>query len=150
LWEAAVFIERRSVRLDVHARSGAAAAIDGVTGELVQARLTPSPEHIRSRVQALAGPVAVSYEAGPTGFALYRMLTSAGIRCQVAAPSKLQKPAGDRVKTDARDAVHLARLLRLDEVTPVAITSKQCANMRRKKAGKSGAKEAALANSGLT
>jgi transposase len=68
----------------------------------------------------------------------------------VAAPSKLQKPAGDRVKTDARDAVHLARLLRLDEVTPVAITSKQCANMRRKKAGKSGAKEAALANSGLT
>jgi len=50
LWEAAVFIERRSVRLDVHARSGAAAAIDGVTGELVQARLTPSPEHIRSRV----------------------------------------------------------------------------------------------------
>ena len=56
-----MFIERTSVRLDVHARSGAAAAIDGVTGELVQARLTPSPEHIRSRVQALPGPVAVSY-----------------------------------------------------------------------------------------
>ena len=89
-----MFTERTSVGLDVHARSVAAAAIDGVTGELVQARLTPSPEHIRSRVQALPGPVAVSYKAGPTGFALYRMLTSAGIRCQVAAPSKLQKSAG--------------------------------------------------------
>ena len=63
------------------------------------------------------------YEAGPTGFGLYRSLTAAGIRCEVAAPSKLQKPAGDRVKTDAKDAVHLARLLRLDEVTSVVIPS---------------------------
>ena len=69
----------------------------------------------------LPGPVAVAYEAGPTGFGLYRSLTEAGIRCEVAAPSKLQRPAGDRVKTDAKDAVHLARLLRLDEITPVAI-----------------------------
>ena len=58
----------------------------------------------------------------PGGFGLYRSLTAAGIRCcEVAAPSKLQKPAGDRVKTDVRDAVHLARLLRLDEITSVAI-----------------------------
>ena len=111
--EAPVFSERTSVGLDVHARSVAAAAIDGVTGELVQARLTPSPDHIRSWVQALPGPVAVTYEAGPTGFGLYRSLTAAGIRCQVAAPSKLHRPAADRVKTDAKDAVHLARLLRL-------------------------------------
>jgi transposase len=65
--------------------------------------------------------VAVTYEAGPTGFGLSRALNSAGIRCVVAAPSKLQRPSGDRVKTDARDAMHLARLLRLDEVTPVAV-----------------------------
>jgi transposase len=57
----------------------------------------------------------------PTGFGLYRSLTAAGIRCEVAAPSKIQRPAGDRVKTDARDAVHLARLLRLDEVVPVTV-----------------------------
>ena len=63
----------------------------------------------------------MAYEAGPTGFGLYRALTAAGIRCEVAAPSKLQRPSGDRVKTDAKDAVHLARLLRLDEVTPVAV-----------------------------
>ncbi len=118
-----MFTERTSVGLDVHARSVAAAAIDGVTGELIQAKLTPSHEHIRSWIQDLPGPVAVTYEAGPTGFGLHRHLSAAGVRCLVAAPSKLQKPSGDRVKTDAKDAVHLARLLRLDEITAVAIPS---------------------------
>jgi len=116
-----VFSERTSVGLDVHARSVAAAAIDGVTGELVQARLTPSHGHILSWLADLPGPVAVAYEAGPTGFGLARALDAAGVRCVVAAPSKLQRPAGDRVKTDARDAVHLARLLRLDEVVAVGV-----------------------------
>lgn len=118
-----MFTERTSVGLDVHARSVAAAAIDGVTGELVQARLTPSHDHIRSWLVDLPGPIAVAYEAGPTGFGLYRHLSAAGIRCEVVAPSKLQKPSGDRVKTDAKDAVHLARLLRLDEITSVAVPS---------------------------
>ena len=116
-----MFLERTSVGLDVHARSVAAAAIDGVTGELFRAKLTPAYEHIRSWVGELAGPVAVVYEAGPTGFGLYRSLAAAGIRCVVAGPSKLQRPSGDRVKTDARDAVHLARLLRLGEITSVAV-----------------------------
>ena len=118
-----MYSERTSVGLDVHARSVAAAAIDSVTGELKQARLTPSHDHIRSWLDGLAGPVAVTYEAGPTGFGLYRSLTEAGVRCVVAAPSKLQRPAGDRVKTDAKDAVHLARLLRLGEVSPVTVPS---------------------------
>ncbi|CAN5587880.1 IS110 family transposase [soil metagenome] len=118
-----MFTERTSVGLDVHARSFAAAAIDGVTGELFQTRLTPAHDHIRSWIQKLPGPVAVTYEAGPTGFGLYRSLAAAAIRCQVAAPSKLQRPAGDRVKTDAKDAVHLAKLLRLDEITAVAVPS---------------------------
>jgi transposase len=109
------------VGLDVHARSVVAAAIDGVTGELIKTRLTPSHEQIRDWLHGLPGPVAVTYEAGPTGFGLYRTLTASGVRCVVAAPSKLQRPSGDRVKTDARDAVHLARLLRLDEVTPVSV-----------------------------
>ena len=95
-----MFTERTSVGLDVHARSVAAAAIDGVTGELKQARLTPGYDDVRGWVQKLPGPVAVTYEAGPTGFGLARSLTEAGIRCVVAAPSKLQRPAGDRVKTD--------------------------------------------------
>jgi transposase len=116
-----VFIERTSVGLDVHARSVVAAAIDGVTGEVFRARLTPSHPEIRGWIAALPGPVAVTYEAGPTGFGLARALDAAGVRCVVAAPSKLQRPVGDRVKTDARDAMHLARLLRLDEVTAVVV-----------------------------
>jgi len=52
-----------------------------------------------------------------------RSVAAAGFRCVVAAPSKLQRPSGDRVKTDAKDAVHLARLLRLGEVTAVAVPS---------------------------
>ena len=69
----------------------------------------------------LPGPVAVTYEAGPTGFGLARAVTTAGIDCEVAAPSKLIRPAGDRVKTDARDAAHLARLLHLGQITAVAV-----------------------------
>ncbi len=116
-----MFTERTSVGLDVHAISVAAAAIDGVTGELFQQRLTPSYDHITSWLRDLPGPVAVAYEAGPTGFGLYRDLSGVGIRCEVAAPSKLQRPAGDRVKTDVKDAIHLARLLRLDEITSVVV-----------------------------
>ncbi len=118
-----MFSERTSVGLDVHARSVAAAAIDGVTGELTKAKLTPSHDQIRSWIGGLPGPVAVAYEAGPTGFGLYRSLSAAGVRCVVVAPSKLQRPSGDRVKTDAKDAVHLARLLRLGEVTAVTVPS---------------------------
>jgi transposase len=51
------------------------------------------------------------------------VLTAEGIACQVAAPSMLQRPAGDRVKTDVRDARHLARLLHLGEITAVAVPS---------------------------
>jgi transposase len=69
----------------------------------------------------LPGPVAVTYEAGPTGFGLARALAAAGIACEVAAPSKLIRPAGDRVKTDARDAAHLARLLHLGQITAVTV-----------------------------
>lgn len=113
--------ERTSVGLDVHARSVVACAIDGQTGELRQARLTPDNKEIHRWLAGLEGPVAVVYEAGPTGFGLARYLTSVGIECVVAAPSKLARPSGDRVKTDTRDALHLARLLRLGEVTAVTV-----------------------------
>lgn len=63
----------------------------------------------------------MAYEPGPTGFGLCRSLAAAGVRCEVVAPSRLQRPSGDRVKTDAKDAVHLARLLRLDEYVAVSI-----------------------------
>jgi len=87
-----VFSERTSVGLDVHARSVVAAAIDGVTGEVFKARLTPDFQDVLRWLSDLPGPVAATYEAGPTGFGLYRALTGAGMRCEVAAPSKLQRP----------------------------------------------------------
>ena len=113
--------QRTSVGLDVHARSVVACGLDRETGEVIERRLTPDHREIVGWVEGLPGPVAVTYEAGPTGFCLARALEAAGIPCQVAAPSKLIRPVGDRVKTDARDAVHLARLLHLGQVTAVAI-----------------------------
>ena len=118
-----MFTERTSAGLDVHARSVAASAIDTATGELFRQRLVPSEEVVLDWLGALPGPVAVAYEAGPTGFGLARAITAAGMRCEVAAPSKLSRPAGDRVKTDARDALLLARLLRNDDITAVRVPS---------------------------
>ena len=114
---------RTSVGLDVHARSVVACALDGDTGEVFERRLTPDYQEILEWLESLPGVVAVSYEAGPTGFGLARFLTMAGMVCLVAAPSKLQRPSGDRVKTDARDAAHLARLLHLGQIIEVTVPS---------------------------
>jgi transposase len=116
-----LFTERTSVGLDVHARSVVAAGIDTVSGEVFKTRLSPAPDQVLDWLRALPGPVGVTYEAGPTGFGLYRALTAARVRCEVAAPSKIQRPSGDRVKTDARDALHLAQLLVLGQIVPVAV-----------------------------
>jgi len=112
-----------SVGLDVHARSVVACALDGDTGEVFERRLTPNHEEILEWLQSLPGAVAVTYEAGPTGFGLARFLTAGGVLCLVAAPSKLQRPSGDRVKTGARDAAHLARLLHLGQIVEVSVPS---------------------------
>lgn len=115
--------ERTYVGLDVHARSVVACALDDLTGELVRAKLSPDPAAVLAWLSGLPGPVATTYEAGPTGFGLARFLLGEGIRCEVAAPSKLHRPSGDRVKTDARDALLLARLLRLGEIVSVGLPS---------------------------
>jgi transposase len=72
-------------------------------------------------LESLPQPVKVTYEAGPTGYGLARFLRGRGVECPVAAPSKLIRPAGNRVKTDAKDAEHLCRLLRLDEIVQVIV-----------------------------
>ena len=115
--------QRTSVGLDVHARSVMACGLDRETGEVFERRLCPDHREILEWIAALPAPVAVTYEAGPTGFGLARALNGAGIECVVAAPSKLIRPAGDRVKTDARDAVLLARLLQLGQIVAVVVPS---------------------------
>lgn len=116
-------VQRTSVGLDVHARSMVGCALDGETGEVFERRLTPERGEIVAWLSDLPGPVVVTYAAGPTGFGLARVLDAVGIVCVVAAPSKLIRSAGDRVKTDARDAAHLARLLHLGQITEVTVPS---------------------------
>jgi len=95
--------------------------LDEQTGEVLGSRLTPAHEQVIGWLRSLPGPVKVAYEAGPTGFGLARALHGAGIDCLVAAPSRLLRPTGDRVKTDAKDALLLARLVAVGQVTAVAV-----------------------------
>lgn len=118
-----MIVERTSVGLDVHARSVVVTALDSVTGEVFKSTLVPNPGDVIDWLRRLPGPVATTYEAGPTGFGLYRALAGVGIRCEVAAPSKLSRPSGDRVKTDAKDALLLAQLLQLGQITSVRVPS---------------------------
>jgi transposase len=113
--------ERTTVGLDVHARSVVAEAIDWDTGQVFTQRLVPVNDEVLAWVKKLPGPVAVTYEAGPTGFGLARAFDLAGVRCVVVPPSKLERPPGDRVKTDRRDARRLARLLHIGEVPGIRI-----------------------------
>jgi transposase len=114
-------LERTSVGLDVHARSIVAGVLDTGTGELWSRRLPVATEAVVAWITSLAGPVVVAYEAGPTGFGLARALEQVGVRCVVVAPSKLERPPGDRVKTDRRDAERLARLLQIGELPAVRV-----------------------------
>ena len=116
-----MFSERTTVGLDVHARSVVAEAVDWDTGQVFSAQLVPDHAVVLDWVGTLPGPVAVTYEAGPTGFGLARAFTGAGVRCVVVAPSKLERPPGDRVKTDRRDARRLSRLLHIGEVPGVRV-----------------------------
>ena len=70
------------------------------------------------------------YEAGPTGYGLYRQIKSLGHECIVVAPSLIPKKPGDRVKTNRRDAVSLAKLLRADELTAVWVPDRSHEAMR--------------------
>ncbi len=70
------------------------------------------------------------YEAGPCGYGLYRELTALGHRCEVVAPSLIPRKAGERFKTDRRDALSLARLHRAGELTPVWVPGREQEAMR--------------------
>jgi transposase len=107
--------------LDVHAASSVACVVDAESGELSVQRLTGKTIDLAAFCTALPAPVRVAYEAGPTGFELARALDAAGIACVVAAPSKIERPAQDRVKTDRRDAERLVRLLMIGGLHPVRV-----------------------------
>jgi transposase len=114
------------VGLDVHKESIAVAYVakdhdaDVIYLGSVGTRHTDIDQLVR-KLQAKATHLVFVYEAGPCGYWLYRYLTKKGHICWVVAPSLIPKKAGDRVKTDRRDAVQLARLLRSGDLTPVYV-----------------------------
>lgn len=109
-------LHRTSIGLDVHARSIAAAAFIPETGEILQKSFGYDADAVVSWAKALPQPARCVYESGPTGFDLKRKLDESGLECLVGAVSKMIRPSGDRVKTDKRDAVFLARMLAIGNV----------------------------------
>ena len=111
----------RFLGLDVHAET-IAVAIAEPDGEVRSlGTIANRTESIRKLLKKL-GPVEqfkACYEAGPTGYVLYWQLAELGVRCEVIAPTLVPMKAGDRVKTDRRDAERLARSYRSGDLTPV-------------------------------
>jgi transposase len=102
---------RTLVGLDVHATKIVAAVLDAESGELRAFGMNGDAGEAAAFCAGLPRPVRVAYEAGPTGYGLARELSKRRVECVVAAPSKIPRASGDRVKTDRRDAELLVRLL---------------------------------------
>jgi transposase len=109
------------VGLDVHATQTHAGVLDRETGELQRRRLNGDPLVALPFVEELGPGALTVYEAGPTGFGLARAAAERGIDVRVCAPGLIPKAPTGRVKTDARDAERLARLLAAGELSFVRV-----------------------------
>ena len=110
------------VAIDQHKLSLVAATLPASGGQPQVARLENTERAVRRFIERLGGSegLAVGYEAGAGGFQLQRLLSGIGVACDVIAPSLIPIRAGDRVKTDRRDAKKLVRLFRAGELSFVA------------------------------
>ena len=120
-------LHHKYVGLDVHKDLNEVAIAEG-PGPKAEVRIYGSVSndlHALEKLTRKLGGDGVKlhfvYEAGPCGFGIQRRLQQLGIDCIVVAPSLVPKKSGDRVKTDRRDAVKLARLHRAAELTPIYI-----------------------------
>lgn len=133
----------RFVGMDVH-KATIAVAVAEPDGRVEALGTIPNePEAVRKLVRKLRrqGELAVCYEAGPTGYALYWQLVKLGVGCVVVAPSLVPVKAGDRVKTDRRDAEKLARLYRAGELTAVWVPTPEREALRDLVRGREAAKK---------
>ncbi|WP_428509870.1 IS110 family transposase [Roseateles sp.] len=80
-----------------------------------------APDKAQRKLVNRGQPLHIVYEAGPCGFVIWRHLTAQGLHCEVVAPSLIACPSGDRIKTDRRDAMLLAKLARSGDLSVVRV-----------------------------
>ena len=122
----------RFLGLDVHAET-IAVAIAEPDGEVRSWGIIPNREEAMRKLVRKLGPVKelrACYEPGPTGYVLYWQLTALGVKCEVVAPTLVPVKPGDRVKTDRRDAVKLARSYRAGDLTAVWVPDESSEALR--------------------
>ena len=114
-------VSSKYVGLDVHKETIALSIADAGGGEVrYYGEIKNTPEALKKlcdKIKPKEGGLFFCYEAGPCGFGIHRQLIDLGWDCLVVATSLIPKKAGDRVKTDRRDSIMLARLLRAGELT---------------------------------
>lgn len=110
------------VGLDVHASRTAVAVLDTATGEVLKRTVMGRPHEVMALLEELPAPVRAVYEAGPTGYGLARR-SRRGLAIEVCAPGEIPAGGGmsSRIKTDARDALKLARLHAVGQLTMVTV-----------------------------
>lgn len=111
------------VGLDVHAKTIAVAVLSSKSKEAETNEIPNRSDKVEKLIRELQerGEVHVCYEAGPCGYALYHQLRKLGVECDVIAPSLIPVKPGDRIKTDRRDAIKLARYYRAGELTAIVV-----------------------------
>jgi transposase len=124
------------VGLDVHKDTIAVAVAEPGRGDPVyRGEIANRPKAVEKLLAKLSkayggGVLQLCYEAGPCGYGLYRQILASGHDCQVVAPSRIPKAPGERIKTDRRDALKLARLLRSGDLTAVWVPDQEQERMR--------------------
>ena len=114
----------------MHAHESTIAIFDQGTGELTTKRVVGRPHELLPWLRGVSRPARAVYEAGPTGYGLARRALAAGIEVAVCAPTRTDRGPSDRVKTDKRDAIRLARRLAAGELTLVTVPSVEHEQLR--------------------